>query len=146
LHLLNSLIVLSTPYSVFNLRFVAVFEELGKTGPVEDGESRPKMNLEPIRRIGDFRPANYTFHVDQLLSRPVCRQARALHFSSRHKFFRIPLSTNNGEGRADFSMRSAQRCSCDEDSESPGEAGRRMCQWSERHRQFLITASFLVRD
>src|SRR5271166_2778722 len=87
LHLLTSLIVFGTPYGVFELRFVAVFEELGETGPVEDGESRPKMNLEPIRRIGDFRPANYTFHVDQLLSRPACRQARALQLSSRTNFF-----------------------------------------------------------
>jgi len=87
LHLLNSLIVFSTPYGVFDLRFVAVFEELGKAGPVKDGECRPQMNLQPISGIGDFPLANHTFHFEQLLSRPACRQARALLFSLRANFF-----------------------------------------------------------
>jgi len=115
------LIVFGTPYGVFDLGFVAVFEELGETGPVEDGESRPKMNLEPIRRIGDFRPANYTFHVDQLLSRPACRQARALLLNCA-QIIHVPLSPNHGEGHADSSTRSAERCTCDEGCQSSGEA------------------------
>jgi hypothetical protein len=78
LHLFTSLIVFGVPYGVFELRFVAVFEELCETGPVEDGESRPKMNLEPIRRISDFALTNRTLHLGQLLPLPACRQARAL--------------------------------------------------------------------
>jgi hypothetical protein len=78
LHLLSSLIVFGTPYGVFDLGFIAVLEKLGETRPVKDGESCPKMNLEPVRGISDFALANYTLHLGQLLPPPACQRARAL--------------------------------------------------------------------
>jgi hypothetical protein len=107
LHLFTSLIVFGAPYGVFELRFVAVFEELRETGPVEDGESRPKMNLEPIGGIGDFALANHTLHLSQLLSSARLPTGQGPSALIVGQFFRVPLSPNNGEGRANFSMRSA---------------------------------------
>src|SRR5580700_9956969 len=122
LHLLTSLVVFGTPYGVFDLRFITVLEELDETRPVENGESRPKMNLEPIRRIGDFAPANYTFHVGQLLRAPACRQPRALLLSSRTNFF-ASLSQPTVERDALISRCDRRSAALVTNSESPREAG-----------------------